>query len=180
MALLYREGGFHSDWKQRCLQRNLLEGISNTTNFFAAYDMWDSKDGSPHKCVQNAFVGARPQHPIIATMLKMLLTNIQSSHYGQKTLDTTSTCLFGRAIQVSEKENNSTRFSQIGAKFINTDKRVGDSFHWKGKFIVKHKCAGCGDGQDWAGGNNYNHIYKKKTYYCEDAASLFRTTVNQN
>lgn len=34
VALLYREGGFHSDWKQECLEFKLLERISNETNFF--------------------------------------------------------------------------------------------------------------------------------------------------
>lgn len=38
MALLYREGGFHTDWKTVCLQQNLLERIGNSTHFFAALD----------------------------------------------------------------------------------------------------------------------------------------------
>lgn len=38
MALLYREGGFHADWKTVCLEKNLLERISNSTKFFAALD----------------------------------------------------------------------------------------------------------------------------------------------
>lgn len=32
MALLYREGGWHSDWKQVCLQPNLLDRISDETD----------------------------------------------------------------------------------------------------------------------------------------------------
>ncbi len=32
MALLYREGGWHSDWKQVCLQPNLLDRIAEETD----------------------------------------------------------------------------------------------------------------------------------------------------
>ena len=35
-ALLYREGGFHSDFKQKLLRPNLLEEIADLTDFFAS------------------------------------------------------------------------------------------------------------------------------------------------
>lgn len=38
MALIFREGGFHTDWKTVCLQQNLLDRIANSTDFFAALD----------------------------------------------------------------------------------------------------------------------------------------------
>ena len=178
MTLLYREGGFHSDWKQTCLAWHTLQNITEATDFFASYDMWDSNDFFPHKCVQNAFVGSRPQHPIVATMLKMILTNIQTSHYSHSALDATSTCLLGRAIRVSEEERNSTQFTRVAGKFVNDEKRYGGCFQWNGQLLVQHKCDDCGNaGQDWgATGNNYLQLYKQRNFYCQDAESLFRTT----
>ena len=38
MALLFREGGFHTDWKTVCLQQNLLDQIANSSDFFAPLD----------------------------------------------------------------------------------------------------------------------------------------------
>lgn len=176
MTLLYREGGWHSDWKQLCLQKNLLANISEVTDIFAAYDLWESNDFFKHKCVQNAFVGARPQHPVIEKMLEMLLTNIQTSRYNAGALDATSTCIFGRAIHVSEEERNSTWFSTVAGKVVNDPVWKG-AFQWNGQPIVQHKCNNCGGTQDWGNtGNNYINLYKQRNFYCQDAASLFRTT----
>ncbi|KAL7533318.1 hypothetical protein ACHAXR_005171 [Thalassiosira sp. AJA248-18] len=179
MTLLYREGGFHSDWKQQCLQLNALQNISEATDFFAAYDMWDSNDFFKHKCVQNALVGSKPQHPILAKMLEMLLLNIQTSHYSGTALDATATCILGRAIHVSEAERNSTWFAKVAGNFVNAPP-LGGCYKWNGQLIVQHKCDDCGGaGQDWGDtGNNYIELYKRRNFYCQDAASLFRTTVS--
>ena len=171
MTLLYREGGWHSDWKQSCLQDRLLDSISNATDFFATYDMWNSEDYEPHKCAQNAFVGSIAKHPILAKMLELLLINIQTAHYGPSALDATSTCIFGRAIQMSEKERNVENFSLVAGK------HTSGKFEWRGKDIVLHKCEGCGGGQDWGEtGNSYTLLYKHRRFYCEDAASIYATT----
>ena len=171
MTLLYREGGWHSDWKQSCLQDRLLDSISNTTNFFATWDMWKSNDYEFHKCAQNAFVGSVAKHPIISKMLELLLINIQTAHYGPSALDATSTCIFGRAIQMSEKEHNSENFSLVAGE------HTKGKFKWRGKDVVLHKCEGCGGGQDWGEtGNSYTLLYKHRRFYCEDAASIYTTT----
>lgn len=39
MAILYKDGGFHSDWKQECLERELLDRIANMTDFWAVLDI---------------------------------------------------------------------------------------------------------------------------------------------
>jgi mannosyltransferase OCH1-like enzyme len=44
MALLYREGGFHADWKTVCLEKNLLERISNGTDFFVTKGFFAALD----------------------------------------------------------------------------------------------------------------------------------------
>lgn len=176
MILLYREGGWHSDWKQISLEKRALQNITELTDFFAAWDMWNSNDFFPHKCVQNAFVGARPRHPNIAKMLEMILINIQTNHYAGTALDATATCIFGRAIHVSEAERNSTVFSKMAGKHV-WEEPLGGIFQWNGKPIAVHKCKECGGlAQDWGDtGNNYIQIYKARNYYCQDAASLFLT-----
>lgn len=44
MALLYREGGFHADWKTVCLEKNLLERISNDIDFFVTKGFFAALD----------------------------------------------------------------------------------------------------------------------------------------
>lgn len=182
MCLLYREGGWHSDWKQLCLKKLILQNITEMTDIFAAYDMWNSTHVFTHRCVQNALIGSKPQHPIIETMLYMLLQNVRSSPYTKTALDATSTCLFGRAVAESEKDRNSQWFNQIAGKFVHD---LGGSFSWGGQVIVQHKCDGCGASekrnQDWGdAGNDYIMLYKEKNFYCQDAASLFRTTTGSS
>ena len=154
MALLYRDGGFHSDWKQRCMEYNLLDRIANATDFFASLagtwetgsymDLTSNDGGYPHRCVQNSFVGSVPGHPIVAKMLELSFLNVQKSHYrGQReSLDAgPSVCVFGLAIHESEMERNSTWFSTIAGK------EVAGGYEWGGDFIIHHKCDGCGGGQ---------------------------------
>lgn len=178
MALLYREGGWHSDWKQVCLRPNILSKINEATDIFAPYDMFSSNDYFPHKCVQNAFVGSKPRHPIIAKTLEFVFANIQKAHYGGSALDATATCIFGRAVRVSEEERKSVWFSKIAGHFVN-DPTYGAAVSWNSEPIVKHKCRGCGEfNQDWGdSGNNYIALYKQRNFYCQDAASLFKTTM---
>ena len=175
MVLLYREGGWHSDWKEVCLQKNILEELSNVTDFFAAKVPPQNRCQSGNPQITNAFVGAAPQHPIIVKFLELTLKNIQQSQYGITSLDSGgSTCVFGQAIYESEKERNSTWFSTYSA-----EPGIGEwTFDWNGRPIVLHKCKGCGSTQDWGNlGNNYHKVWKERKYYCEDAASLLRADV---
>mmetsp|Transcript_38957 Transcript_38957/g.83135 ORF Transcript_38957/g.83135 Transcript_38957/m.83135 type:complete len:110 (+) Transcript_38957:539-868(+) len=108
----------------------------------------------------------------------MILINVQTMHDSESALDATSTCIFGRAVHQSEEARESKWFSQVAGQFVNHPK-YGAAFEWKGKAIVKHKCFGCGEiGQDWGtSGNNYILFFKYHQFYCQDAASLFSTTM---
>jgi hypothetical protein len=174
MALLFREGGWHSDWKQECLQNNLLEMLSNSdTAFFACMDNGQAHSKS-RQCVQNALVGATPQHPIVAETLKGILRNVQAGFYGKTALDNTGVCVLGEAFKSYQERGSESKDGDLAAE---TKVRVGvfknSAFHWNGTKIVEHKCQ-CGEShQNWKNGNNYNALHAKRNYYCEDASSLF-------
>lgn len=142
------------------------------TTFFAnRVDHFKSNDFYHHECVQNSFVGSAQQHPNIAKMLELSLLNVQNVHRGGFAFDAgASVCLFGRAVHESKKERNSTWFTTIAGK------EVTGGYEWEGRFIIRHKCNGCGWGQSWDAGNNYLQLYVQNKHYCEDAASLFQTT----
>jgi hypothetical protein len=62
-ALLYREGGWYSDWKEVCLVDGLLDELSfNNRTLVVPLDR-----GTPYsrnnQCVMNAFFGATERHP---------------------------------------------------------------------------------------------------------------------
>ena len=201
MTLLYREGGWHSDWKQTCLQRNLLHNLTSSTDnddydnnddgttidFFAArdHDNFSNDTGVDHLCVQNSFVGSRPGHPVVGAFLERLLINVRTSRYGGRgpglrgPLDATGPCLLGLAVRDANeaaRDDNGTRFTDIAGRYEKGTSGLG-YIRWKGTDAVQHKCADCGRNQNWGDdGNNYNKLYDARGYYCEDAASLFITT----
>jgi mannosyltransferase OCH1-like enzyme len=100
--VIYREGGWYSDWKQTCLVPNLLDklsepiidedGVKKNVTFFAAQQI------SRTDCYQNAFYGATPQHPVLSNVIKHTFRNIQSNYYGSNPYETTGVCVFGRPL----------------------------------------------------------------------------------
>lgn len=162
-ALLYREGGWHSDYKQVCLQLKLLDRISNETDFFVTRDIGGRVAQTNH-CLSNALVGSVPRHAVVAKNLELILRNVQSQHYGDSPIHATGPCVLGKAFK---------EVKGAGAYYELTGRYRNNLFQWNGKDIVQHKCDGCGASQSWTSGNNYNTLWKQKTYYCEDAASIF-------
>ena len=183
MALLYRKGGWHSDWKQVCLQDHLLRNLSSTddgtmADFYAArdHDNHSNDTGVYHLCVSMGFVGSRPGHPVVGAFLELLLINVRTARYGGRgrglhgPLDATGTCLFGLAVHdVNEAaRNDNEALTEIAGRYEKMIYRPA---------LVQHKCANCGRNQNWGDrGNNYNMLYNTRGFYCKDAASLFITT----
>lgn len=164
----YREGGFHSDWKQVCLRRDLLDRIANDTDFFAALDVGNRFTRMTRSCAQNAFVGAAPRHRIVARYLKLAMENVGAAAYPRDALLATGPCAFGRAVR--------DEVPDFGNDTLSWPLHRDGAYTWRGEegeAIVLSKCDGCGHGQDWELGNNYYRLFEGRRYYCEDAASVF-------
>ncbi|GFH53261.1 hypothetical protein CTEN210_09737 [Chaetoceros tenuissimus] len=171
MALVYREGGWYSDWKQECLQEGLLDKLASNVTL---YTVWDrGNDVSVRrKCMQNNFFGAVRGHPLIAIQIRIMMEHIQQKYYGQSTLHATGPCAFGMAFQ--EYEKTFPELKKYGRHGYHLgDLQVHSSPVAKSESLILHKCKGCGSGQAWLGGNNYNDLFAKKAYYCADAPSIF-------
>ena len=173
-ALLYREGGWHSDWKQECLESNLLDTLaSGGTQLVISWDR-GFHASEHHHCIQSAFIGAIPGHPVIAEALELILKNVQSSHYGAGVLYNTGPCLLGNAFaQVKKRNPGVMDRTTLGVyqDYI---------FTINNERVVRHKCQDCGLGQDWENGNHYGKLHEQRRYYCEDASSLFSTSPLQS
>ena len=165
MALLFREGGWTSDWKQVCLEDGLLDAIASEMDFFVAADQ-GHEGVIIDRCAQTSFVGVVPQHKVVESYLKMALLNVQDSVYGFNPLFTTGPCLWGQAVRLHDKD--------FGDKNYQGPTHADNKYHWNGRDIVQGKCNDCGTGQKWKGGNDYNTLHKSRKYYCEDAASVFK------
>lgn len=167
IAVVYREGGWYSDWKEVCLHDGLLDSLAGNHSLFLVWDMGHS-GVIKEKCIVNGFLGSVPRHPLFVEVLKFILQHVQSLHYGSSPIHNTGPCVLGQAYR-----NIRNRTFVEDVNFGEFGKPEPLQFFYKGEKIIRHKCEGCGEGQDWATGNNYNTLHKRKTFYCQDAPSLF-------
>jgi hypothetical protein len=148
------------------LQPGLLDRLSNGTDFFVTQDN-GNEIGVKERCIQTAFVGSCPFHPVIGKHLELAMSNVQTKQYGSSPLHPTGPCAFGKAF---DEVKGRDEYRQLKAEHKN------NAFFWQGEKIVLHKCPDCGSDQEWKSGNNYNTLWKSRSYYCEDAASIFHVS----
>ena len=185
--VVYREGGFYSDWKQVCMIDGLLNWLSSkNTTWFSAFD-----NPAKSNAMQAGFFGAPPGSPILAEAIDIILRNIQS-----------------RADMIEADQQMMTGPGVLGRAFFNVGKRLnwdlpagierrahwnripgvrlgefrytwGQKFLYNRTLLVVHKCDDCQKNQSWTTGNNYNEKFEMKEYFCPDAPSLFLPTENK-
>ena len=170
LLVVYREGGYYSDWKQECKVEGLLDWTSkDNATWFATWDRGHKvKTSLP---LQNAFFGATPQSPVLAEAIRTVLQNIQMRldlKTGTNALQMTGVYVLGEA------------FHKVRDRLHPGEVRLGKFMHGWGqrylyetKVIVVHKCDECGKDQNWSRGNNYVQKHKLGEYFCPDAPSLF-------
>jgi len=163
-CLIYREGGWYSDWKQECLVSGLLDTLSSRQiEWFSCWDNGTSYS-KDNDCMQNAFFGVVAGHPTIKKAIDICIDHVRSRYYGNSPLDTTGVCVFGRAFREIKPHHYSLGNYE---KYHLSTGEPGGWFYYKDLAIVKHKCATCGFGQDWNFGNNYTELWERGRYYCE-------------
>lgn len=164
-CIVFKEGGWYSDWKEICLVDNLLNIISEGHGFVYFYDR-----GFHHtinnSCVQDAFFGSVPRHPILRKAIKLVIQNNKKKYYGHHPLDTTGVCVFGKAIEKCNRFRRKKFESQ--GEFNHISGGGGHFYDNKLGKIIQHKCNDCGESQDWKKGNNYNVLWEQQNYYCDD------------
>ena len=148
-CIIYNEGGWYSDWKQECLQDNLLDNLSNNNEDIVLF-----KD--PIKdCISNAFFGSVKNHPLLLRIINHCIFNVKNRIY-KGVHDATGVCLFGKSFIELNLPNKKFKGNY---DFYNNIFKLNN-----GDKIVIHKCKGCE--VDWKHGNNYSILYKNKKFYC--------------
>ena len=185
--VVYREGGFYSDWKEECKIDNLLKQLSSeNTTWFSAFDMPGGSDA-----MQNAFFGALPGSPILAESIRLTLRNIQNRADIKETHDVVrGPGVLGDAFYnvgrklgwdlPSGKQRNGGWDRIPGVRLGDFMYRWGQRFMYNGTIIILHKCDSCQKDQNWNTGNNYNDKFAAGEYFCPDAESLFLPKENNN
>lgn len=156
-CVVYREGGWYSDWKQKCLVPGLLDKLSSGGKRWVS--CWDRGDTNVTrmKGMQNAFFGAIPGSPILKKAIDICIDHTKQKFYGTTPIQATGVCVLGEAF-------NKTKYWAMNKKLGIFKDMI---FYFNGKPVIKHKYnTNNRSSQDWEKGNNYVKLWENKKYYC--------------
>lgn len=151
-VIIHDQGGWYSDWKQVCLQQDLLNHLASENDYWFFFDVPQNKEGR----VMTAFFGSSKNNILLKNAIKQCIINTKLKHYGESPLFTTGPGMLGKVYRTSLHNIH------IPDSLYYTD----NIFYYNGSKIVQHKCDRCSKGQNWTYGNNYNELWKHKNYYC--------------
>jgi len=183
LAVVYREGGWYSDWKEMVYADNFLNNLSHKHPNVSDPGLifaWDN--GTPHSrennCIMNGFFGAVPRHPMLAEAILLILKNVQREFYGETAQCNTGPCLMGQALRnfYGEKAKKRNRMRRNFPFFSGKYRWNEYAFEYKyDRGVVRHKSSNITDDWNMTNGNSYRELHDRRQYYCSSASSLFST-----
>ena len=164
-CIIYKEGGWYSDWKQECLKEGMLDDYQNNDIVL----FWDSKgfDASVRNYISNGFFGAKPKSLFLKDCINQIINNVKNKKYFENSLVPTGPGLWGEMYKHCNYE-----FSLFGSfdKFdFYCDKNLNR--------IIKHKIDDTGGSQDWQNGNNYNILWNSGKFYSDFDLKLYENKI---
>ena len=163
--LLYKEGGWYSDWKQVCLKSNLLNDFNNKSLVLFK----DNLDGN-NEYICNSFMGSIKNNLYLKEVINNLINNIKYKKYTEDSLSISGPGLLNLVYMKYIYKDNIKFYGKfynnidtLGNKVINS----GGTIWHDNKCIILHKCNTCGYKQDFEDGNNYNTLYNNKNIYSD-------------
>lgn len=153
-CLIYKEGGWYSDWYEVCLTKNLLNklliGYLGDIVHFTDKDCNDVyKTSNPNRCSMTAFFGSKKHNQVLKNIIKKIVYNVKTKYYGQNSLDVTGPGLFGDNVNI---------YPSCGYYQQNF------YFHRNFGKVIQHKCDLCIHHS--TNQNDYRKLWEKKRYIC--------------
>ena len=157
-CIVYNEGGWYSDWKTVCL-KPLDKLINKKTRLVIAHDSIRLSKQYRRTFIMNNFFGSVSKHPLLKENTKNIIHHVETNLYGDCPLDPTATGCLGKSYdKVFDDDYDDTIIEGQYDEKSTCTIFLNDAW-------VLHKCADCEKGQNWDNGNNYNDLWKERTYY---------------
>lgn len=186
-AVVYREGGWYSDWREVLLHDGLLDKLVDVSvqKGGAFVFTWDR--GSPlhrqNNCVMTAFFGGPPKNPMLLEVIRLIVVNVQKEYYGPSPQSITGPCVYGQAYQnIYGKSRNREQVPPIAGKY--QWNKYWFRFLTKTKeVVIQHKYDNPNrtnfDSWHEVGGNDYDYrkMYAEGKYFCSAARNIFHTAM---
>ena len=161
-CLIYKNGGWYSDWKEQCMKQGLLEDLSSGGTEYV-FMRSNPKSSRFKHCVDNGFFGSIPNNPILKQIILECIKNTNNEYYGDNPLSTVGPCVMGKFTN-----NPSYNLKTKNGYYSREDKSIpGGYFIYDNELIIIHKCDGCGDAvsHNWTNGNNYSEMWKERKFF---------------
>ena len=161
--LLYKEGGWYSDWKQVCLKYKLLDTFRDKSIV-----LFKDRVNNEKEYISNSFMGFKKGNYFLKEVINTIINNIKYKKYYLDSLSISGPGLlynvYNKYIHKESIEFSGKFYNDID---INGEKVIdsGGTFWLNNECIIKHKCHTCGFNQNWNNGNNYNQLYNNKNVY---------------
>lgn len=100
-CIIYKEGGWYSDWTQQCFERNLLQKLENKRKqsivVFKDRCGYGLEKNKPYKndYINNGFFGSPKGNYILKEIIDKIIENVNTRYYGDNRLIPTGPGLFG-------------------------------------------------------------------------------------
>jgi len=156
-CVIFKEGGWISDWKQETYI--LLDSIIGEYDFIFFHDYGIPELNSRGHITVGLF-GSIKNNPIIKLTIDQILFNVENNIYGTHPLDPTGPYNFGKVLQVFlDDPNSEDSLDMLYGTYQSNFYSLND------KVIVKHKADNNIYNQDWENGNNYTDMWYKQNIY---------------
>ena len=151
-CILYKEGGWYSDWKQECLYYNILNILdSNKKNNIV---LFEDKDGiTTDNFIQNNFIGCIKGHIFLKEAINTIINNVKYNISGSTPLHVTGPALL---YNLYNKHN----YSFILNGYFTNNFIVYKNSNNNSIKVIRHKPK-INLGQDWENGKNYIKLWKQ-------------------
>ena len=100
-CIIYKEGGWYSDWTQECYKYNLLKKLENERNQLivvfkdrCGYTLEETKPYK-HNYISNGFFGAPKENFILKECISQIVENVKNEYYGDNIIIPTGPGLLG-------------------------------------------------------------------------------------
>lgn len=145
-CILFRRGGWYSDWKQVCHEQGFLDA------FPSGLLCWDM--GLDHSIrndwLSPALMGLRAGDGLMLRTIRRCVQNTRIGFMGEHAVDPSGPGALGKAFQLA----GPTRSSVMALHRDN-------GFFISGKRVATHKHEMLSQDQDWSEGNNYGNMWKR-------------------
>ena len=153
-CLLYNEGGWYSDWKQKCLVENLLDKLNKEKqNNYVFFN--DFGNNISDKYISNGFLGFTKNNLILKEIINGIINNVKYKKLYNNSLEITGPGFISKYLDNTQAIGKFKLINKLPFYIFKKNKIIQNKNH-------KTKLD-----QNWENGNNYNKLWEENNIYSD-------------